>query len=134
MTDGSMGCRVIIVEDHAESAEGLAELMTSGGYEPHVAGGRTTSAGARRVGRSARGHRRHRPAGMDGYELAGRIRRVSGGSEIFLVALSGASDEDGALHRAGFDHRLVKPVDLDILERLLDAQTRRSDVTTARSR
>jgi DNA-binding response OmpR family regulator len=127
--NGSMACRVIIVEDHPESAEGLAELMALWGYEPHVAGdGRRALELVEAVDPHVVIADIGLP-GMDGHELARRIRRGSGGSDIFLVALSGASDEDGAYTESGFDHRLVKPVDLDILERLLDAQTRRSIAT-----
>src|SRR5262245_53778909 len=125
MLNGSTACRVIIVEDHAESAEGLAELMALWGYEPHVAGdGRQ----ALELVESVDPHVVIADIGlpgMDGHELARRIRRC-GGTDIFLVALSGACDEDGAYTDSGFDHRLVKPVDLDVLERLLDTQTRRS--------
>src|SRR5262245_43107973 len=126
VADGSMACRVIIVEDHAESAEGLAELMMLWGYEPHVDGeGRR----ALELVGSVDPHVVIADIGlpgMDGHELARRIRRGLGGADIFLVALSGACDEDGAYTESGFDHRLVKPVDLDLLERLLDRQMRRS--------
>ena len=129
MADGSLACRVIIVEDHAESAEGLAELMTLWGYEPHVAGD------GRRALELVASLDPHVVIadiglpGMDGHELARHIRRASGGSTIFLVALSGSSDEDGVYTESGFDHRLVKPVDLDMLERLLETQMRRSIAT-----
>jgi DNA-binding response OmpR family regulator len=124
-----MAYRVIIVEDHAESAEGLAELMALWGYEPHVA-----SDGERalellgvidpHVVISDIGL-----PGMDGHELARRIRRAEGGAQIVLVALTGVCEEDDAYDDSGFDYRLVKPVDLDVLERLLETETRRSVAT-----
>ena len=58
--------------------------------------------------------------GMDGYEVARRIRRE--GWDITLVALSGwAQDEHrrGA-EEAGFDRHLTKPADIAALEALLD--------------
>jgi len=126
-----MACRVIIVEDHAESAEGLAELMALWGYEPHVAGdGERALELVECVAPDVVIADIGLP-GMDGHELARRIRRGAGGSEILLVALSGASDEDGAYDDSGFDHRLVKPVDFDVLERLLETGPRRS-VSAAR--
>ena len=59
--------------------------------------------------------------GMDGYELARRLRQRPGLEDVVLVALSGyGRDEDKqrALD-AGFDHHLVKPPDLDLLANLL---------------
>ena len=119
-----MTYRVIIVEDHEESAEGLAELMAIWGYDPHVAtdGERALElleAVAPHVVISDIGL-----PGMDGHELARRIRSLSGGADILLVALTGASDRK-TLADSNFDHTLVKPVDLDVLERLLENETRR---------
>jgi two-component system CheB/CheR fusion protein len=59
--------------------------------------------------------------GMDGYELAGRLRRESGGAPPLLVAVSGYGHE-AALARsraAGFDLHLVKPVPPEDLSAVL---------------
>jgi CheY-like chemotaxis protein len=57
--------------------------------------------------------------GMDGYEVARRLRGEASGP--LLVALTGyGQDEDRRRSReAGFHHHLVKPVDPEELERLL---------------
>jgi len=63
--------------------------------------------------------------GMDGYELARRIREELGPG-IVLVALTGygrARDGDEAI-RAGFDRHLIKPVDVDDLVRVLSEMRR----------
>src|SRR5262249_57978168 len=63
--------------------------------------------------------------GMDGYELARRIREELGPG-IVLVALTGygrARDGDEAI-RAGFDRHLIKPVDVDELVRVLSEMRR----------
>ena len=59
--------------------------------------------------------------GMDGYELARRIRAHPHGRTAVLIALSGYGQaKDRALALAsGFDHHLVKPADLDVLAALL---------------
>ncbi|GAB2521842.1 hybrid sensor histidine kinase/response regulator [Lysobacter humi (ex Lee et al. 2017)] len=60
--------------------------------------------------------------GMDGYEVARRVRAL-GGDPPVMVALTGyGQDEDRrrALD-AGFDHHLVKPTSLEALHRLLAA-------------
>jgi CheY-like chemotaxis protein len=118
-----MTYRVVIVEDHEESAEGLAELMAVWGYEAYVAmnGERAlelVAAVAPKIVISDIGL-----PGMDGHELARRIRSASGGAGILLVALTGTSDHE-TLADPNFDHTLVKPVELDVLERLLENETR----------
>ena len=61
------------------------------------------------------------PGGMDGYELARRIRSHPMGREVRLVALTGYGfPEDRVQSReAGFARHLVKPVDADTLQREL---------------
>ena len=61
------------------------------------------------------------PGGMDGYELARRIRSHPMGRDVRLVALTGYGfPEDRAQSRlAGFARHLVKPVDAETLQREL---------------
>ena len=59
--------------------------------------------------------------GMDGFDVARQLRKMPGGPERLVVALSGYGQED---HRrrsreAGFDHHMTKPADLDRLFALL---------------
>lgn len=59
--------------------------------------------------------------GMNGYELAHRIRQGLGLQDIVLVALTGYgqdSDKERAVE-AGFDYHLTKPVSIDALQTLL---------------
>jgi signal transduction histidine kinase/CheY-like chemotaxis protein len=69
------------------------------------------------------------PGGMDGYELARRIRLHPSGKDVRLVALTGYGfPEDRAQsHQAGFARHLVKPVEPDILQRELTALSRTSN-------
>ncbi len=60
--------------------------------------------------------------GLDGYQVAERLRREPGLEATTIIAITGYG-EDHARRRsreAGFDHHLVKPVDPDLLTRLLD--------------
>ena len=59
--------------------------------------------------------------GLDGYEVAQRIRQQAALKSIMLVALTGYGQEsDGQRSQnAGFDHHLVKPADFDKIENLL---------------
>ncbi len=60
--------------------------------------------------------------GLDGYQVARRIRAHPSGRAMLLLALTGYGSERDHQRsaEAGFDYHLVKPVDTDILGRLLD--------------
>jgi CheY-like chemotaxis protein len=61
--------------------------------------------------------------GMDGYEIAERLREIPQTNPMVLVAITGyGQDEDRRRSRdAGIDHHLVKPVAPDTLQKLLDS-------------
>jgi CheY-like chemotaxis protein len=66
--------------------------------------------------------------GLDGYQVARRLRQMFGRGQVLLVAVTGYGREsDQARARAaGFDHHLLKPVpDLDLLRDLLASRTPR---------
>ena len=71
--------------------------------------------------------------GLNGYEVARRVRAMDRGSEVVMVALTGwGQDEDRRRTvAAGFDHHLVKPVDFEALKVLL-AQSAAQLVTASR--
>lgn len=53
--------------------------------------------------------------GMDGYEVAQRLRKIPQTANALLIALSGygQAEDRQRSHEAGFDHHLVKPADMD---------------------
>ncbi|HVY08103.1 MAG TPA: response regulator, partial [Burkholderiales bacterium] len=59
--------------------------------------------------------------GMDGYEVARRMRDDAAAGKVMLVALTGWGQEADRrkAKEAGFDHHLVKPVEIDKLQALL---------------
>jgi two-component system, sensor histidine kinase len=66
------------------------------------------------------------PGGMDGYELARRIRQHPMGRDVRLVALTGYGFPEDRMQsrQAGFARHLVKPVDPETLHRELSALAR----------
>jgi CheY-like chemotaxis protein len=58
---------------------------------------------------------------MDGYELARRLRRDPATAQATLVAVTGYGQDQDRRNSAaaGFDHHLVKPVDMAALEKIL---------------
>ena len=61
------------------------------------------------------------PHGLNGYEVARRVRQLPGLQQVLLVALTGyGQDPDRQQTRAaGFDHHLVKPAGAEELLRVL---------------
>ncbi len=61
--------------------------------------------------------------GMNGYEVARDLRKLPGTKYALLIALSGygQAEDFRKSKEAGFDHHLVKPVDIDKLQALMSA-------------
>lgn len=59
--------------------------------------------------------------GMDGYEVALRLRKIPGLERTILAALTGWGQEEDRRRTAdaGFDHHLVKPPEPQAIERLV---------------
>ena len=113
--------RALIVEDNVDAAEALATLLRLLGHEVEV----------RYDGASGLEAARRNPPdlvlldiglpGMDGYEVASRLRAEPATKGIRIVALSGYGrhqDRSRSLE-AGFDGHLVKPIDLETLRSVL---------------
>jgi CheY-like chemotaxis protein/nitrogen-specific signal transduction histidine kinase len=61
--------------------------------------------------------------GMNGYEVAGRLRKMPVFDRTVLVAVTGygQADDRRRAREAGFDHHLVKPVFFEALQQLLNS-------------
>jgi CheY-like chemotaxis protein len=59
--------------------------------------------------------------GLNGYELARRLRAWWGARDKMLIALTGRDEDEVGLRaaEAGFDAHLTKPVEADTLRRLI---------------
>ena len=120
-------CKVLVVDDNVDSADSLAMLLEIMGHEVE-----TANEGSQAVAFAGR----LQPdiaildigmPNMSGYEVAQRIRQQPWARNIVLVALTGWGQED---HRrrsadAGFDYHLTKPVDFEVLQRII-AETARA--------
>jgi CheY-like chemotaxis protein len=65
--------------------------------------------------------------GMDGWDVASRLRKQPGTEKALVVAMSGygSSHDQMNSHNAGCDLHLLKPVAPDLLQRLLADQSSR---------
>jgi len=113
--------RILIVDDNEDAANSLAMLLQLGGHETESA---YTARDA--LERAAS----FKPdvvlldiglPGMDGYEVAQRMRELPGLQDIRLVAVTGYGRSDDRLRArdAGFDAHLTKPVEFSVLDRAL---------------
>jgi len=129
--------RVLVVDDHRDSADSLAMLLKAMGHE---------------VDRAYDGEQAIEMASkalpelilldigmprMDGYEACRRIKAESWGEHTLVVALTGwGQDEDRRKSRAaGFDHHLVKPVEIrDLVALMASLDAHRDGEGAARTR
>ena len=113
--------RVLVVDDNPDAGESLAMILAVLGAEVEVArsgaeaidvfDGFQPSVVLLDIGMP----------GMNGYDVARALRTRFPAHGATLVALTGWGQEDDRRRArdAGFDHHLVKPADLDVLQRLL---------------
>ena len=120
--------RVLLVDDNPDSSEPLSLLLQSKGFETRI---------------SIDGEHAVNLAdeflpdcvvldlglpGIDGYEVARLLRARPYGRDMVLVALTGWGGREvrSRAADAGFDYHLVKPVNWEELERIVDSVARPS--------
>ena len=112
--------RVVVVDDVADAAEALAAALEISGYKVWIATGGSQALEL---------VERHRPhcvlldvgmPEMDGFELTRQLRDRYG-DDIVLIAVTGREKDDERVSAtfARVDHYLQKPVDPDVLKKLL---------------
>ena len=111
------GARLLVVDDNADAAEALAELLRLEGYEVRVAG---SGEEALRIVEAFAPHAAVLDIGlpsMDGYDLALALRANPRTRGMRLVALTGygRAPDRARAQAAGFDDHFVKPAPLDEL-------------------
>ena len=113
--------RILVVDDNRDSADMLGTLLTFGGHKTSTANDGLSAIEAAE---------KFQPdvilmdiglPGLNGYEAARRVRERLADKKPILVALTGwGQDADRRRsEEAGFDAHLVKPVDHQVLVRLL---------------
>lgn len=113
--------RVLIVDDNIDTAQGLSRLLTRAGHYVVLA-----HDGTQALARA----REQTPEvilldiglpGMDGFEVVKLLRQQSLCAEAIIIAITGYGQPEDRQRviEAGFDHHLVKPVDIDELKILL---------------
>jgi PAS domain S-box-containing protein len=118
---GPTSQRVLVIDDNRDAGEALALLIGTLGHQVRV-----LEDGTEALGVSAQ----WRPdvvlldiglPGMDGFEIARRLRNMPELKDMWLVACTGYGGDDHRrlMTEAGFDGHLIKPVNVAELERIL---------------
>ena len=113
--------RILLVDDYPDSARSMAFLLRLWGYQPLVAFDGIAGLEMAISQRPNAIFLDIRMPRMNGYDVARRIRAEPGMEKTPLLALTGcgtAGDRQASL-AAGFDHHLLKPVNLEELRHLL---------------
>jgi PAS domain S-box-containing protein len=113
--------RILVVDDNEDSTESLATLLKLLGHEVRTAYDGSSALAAARDFRPDVVLLDIGMPGMTGYDVARAMREMPEVRDAVLVAQTGwGQDEDRRRSAdAGFDHHLVKPVDLADLQLLL---------------
>lgn len=118
------GLSILVVDDNEDAARALGEGLTLLGHTVKVVFSAPAALAVAPMFQPQVGLLDIGLPGMDGYELAQRLREQPGAAELRLVAVTGyGQDADRKQARAaGFEQHLTKPVDLARLEKLLQHQ------------
>ena len=118
--------RILIVEDSRDSRDMLRYLLEHAGHEVHEAADGPSGVEAILKVRPDIALVDVGLPGLDGYEVARRVRADAVGGKVRLVALTGYGlpDDHRRSQEAGFDAHLVKPVDPGRLAAVIEAPAR----------
>ena len=115
--------RVLVIDDNQDAADSTAMLLGVLGAQPHVAYDGESGLAAIRAWQPDLVLLDLGMPGMDGFEVARRIRADAQTARMPVVALTGWGQQQDRqrTQAAGFDRHLVKPADPQALQAVLEA-------------
>ena len=115
--------RILVVDDNVDAAESLQVLLGVFGHTVEIAHEGVTALQVAWASKPELVFLDIGLPGMNGYEVAHRLRNEVGMKAVKLIALSGYGTERDQLRskEAGFDRHLVKPVDPSALPAIISA-------------
>jgi PAS domain S-box-containing protein len=113
--------RILVVDDNRDAANSLGMLLKCIGADVRIAYNGPDALEAVATWKPAVVLLDIGMPGMDGYEVAQRIREEPQSEGMTLIALTGWGQEDDRrrARSAGFDHHMIKPPELNTLKTLL---------------
>ncbi len=114
-------CRVLVVDDNVDAAQSLAMLLTIAGHDLHLAYDGPSGLQAARALQPDVVLLDIGLPGLNGHEVAMRIREDATLKNIVLIAMTGYGQlaDRQSSRDAGFDHHLVKPADFAEVQKIL---------------
>jgi CheY-like chemotaxis protein len=115
--------RLLVVDDNKDAAESMSMLLEMWGHEVAFAYDGPSALETAEQWRPEAVFLDIGLPGMDGYQVAERLRELPQAKDAVLIAITGYGQDDDRLRsrRAGIDHHLVKPVAPDALRSLIDS-------------
>ena len=115
--------RLLVVDDNKDAAESMSMLLEMWGHEVAYAYDGPSAIERAEQWQPQAVFLDIGLPGMDGYEVAERLRELPQAKDAVLIAITGYGQEDDRRRsqRAGIDHHLVKPVAPDALRDLIDS-------------
>jgi CheY-like chemotaxis protein len=115
--------RLLVVDDNRDAAESMSMLLEMWGHEVAYAYDGPTALRTAEKWQPEAVFLDIGLPGMDGYEVAERLRELPHAKGAVLIAITGYGQDDDRLRsrRAGIDHHLVKPVAPDALRSLIES-------------
>ncbi len=113
--------RILVVDDNRDSAETMAMLLQLSGHTVRVAFDGPSALPAVREFQPELVLLDLGLPGLTGYEVAKKVQEMTLAHRPMLVAMTGYGQQGDRqrTRAAGFDHHLVKPVDLEMLQQIL---------------
>ena len=115
-------CRILVVDDHPDTARSYGELLSAMGHQcQYTTDPRATLALAKALNPHLALLDIGLAADLDGHSLARQLR-AEFGNLITLVAVTAYGREEDRVRtrKAGFDAHVTKPMDIDMLESIVD--------------
>jgi CheY-like chemotaxis protein len=114
---------VLLIDDNRDAAESMTVLLELWGHEVRIAYNGPDALTLAAEFRPDAALLDIGLPGMNGYEVAKRLRGLPGWEGVMLVAITGyGQDEDRRRScEAGFDHHLTKPVEPAMVQSLLSS-------------
>jgi CheY-like chemotaxis protein len=126
--DAPRAYRVLVVDDHPDAAQALAMVVRLLGHEcVAVMTGGDAIAQARAQDFEIAIVDIGLPD-LSGLEVARELRRLPSGRAMYLAAVSGFGQPEDRTHalQAGFDHHVLKPIDVPMVRRIVSLAERRA--------
>jgi signal transduction histidine kinase/DNA-binding response OmpR family regulator len=117
--------RILVVDDYPRVAESLMKMLALAGHEVKIAFDGPTAVEEASTFRPEFVVLDIGLPGLDGYEVARKIRNDPASRQATLIAVTGygKKEDQQRAHQAGFDHHMTKPVDCAVLLQLIAAKS-----------